>query len=195
MQDLLEQLTPLTVLHFGGNILSRIGQLFDKYMDSLIKALPSPSDDDNITELKEVVPFRVDTDSEQLSILGIAFTIMDELLPNAVITLWAQQNVIQELKDGSAENAKSNPNTAAELKEWKRHLQHSFDKLRDHFCRQYVLSFIYSREGKTRLNAQIYLDGNGEDLHWDSDPLPSLPFQVSLLALLLQYSLMVLHCT
>lgn len=177
VEDLLEQLTPLTVLHFGGNILSRIGQLFDKYMDSLIKALPSPSDDDNITELKEVVPFRVDTDSEQLSILGIAFTIMDELLPNAVITLWAQQNVIQELKDGSAENAKSNPNTAAELKEWKRHLQHSFDKLRDHFCRQYVLSFIYSREGKTRLNAQIYLDGNGEDLHWDSDPLPSLPFQ------------------
>lgn len=177
VEDLLEQLTPLTILHFGGNILSRIGHLFDKYMDSLIKALPGPSDDDNIAELKEVIPFRAETDSEQLSILGIAFTIVDELLPNAVVTLWKQQNGSQELKDGPAENAKSNPNMTAELKEWKRHLQHSFDKLRDHFCRQYVLSFIYSREGKTRLNAQIYLNGNGEDLHWDSDPLPSLPFQ------------------
>ncbi|PON45568.1 Exocyst component Exo84, C-terminal [Parasponia andersonii] len=177
VEDILEQLTPLTVLHFGGNILSRIGQLFDKYIDSLIKALPGPSDDDNITELKEVMPFRAETDSEQLSILGIAFTIMDELLPNAVISVWKRQNGTQESKDGPAENMKSSPSTNAELKDWKRHIQHSYDKLRDHFCRQYVLAFIYSREGKTRLNAQIYLNGNGDDLHWDSGPLPSLPFQ------------------
>ncbi|XP_062095950.1 exocyst complex component EXO84C isoform X2 [Humulus lupulus] len=176
VEDILEQLTLLTVLHFGGNILSRIGQLFDKYMDSLIKALPGPSDDDNITELKDVVLFRAETDSEQLSILGIAFTIMDELLPNAVITVWKQQNGSQESKDGPGENMKSSPSTNT-LKEWKRHIQHSYDKLRDHFCRQYVLAFIYSREGKTRLNAQIYFNGNGDDLHWDSDPLPSLPFQ------------------
>ena len=178
----MEQLTPLTVQHFGGNILSRIGQLFDKYMDSLIKALPGPSDDDNITELKEVVHFRSETESEQLSILGIAFTIMDELLPNAVITVWKRQNGSQESKDGLAESMKSSPGTNAELKDWKRHIQHSYDKLRDHFCRQYVLAFIYSREGKTQLNAQIYLNGNGDDLHWHSDPLPSLPFQVFLLS-------------
>ncbi|KAL5577602.1 hypothetical protein UlMin_020230 [Ulmus minor] len=178
VDDILEQLTPLMILHFGGNILTRIGHLFDKYMDSLIKALPGPSDDDNLTELKEVIHFRAETDSEQLAILGIAFTIMDELLPNAVITFWKRQSVIQESKKGPAENAKSSsPSTATELKEWRRHLQHSFDKLRDHFCRQYVLSFIYSREGKTRLNAHIYLTGNGEDLNWDTDPLPSLPFQ------------------
>lgn len=155
----------------------RIGQLFDKYMDSLIKALPGPSDDDNLTELKDVV-LRVETDSEQLSILGIAFTIMDELLPNAVITVWKRQSESEEIESGSAENIMSHPSTAAELKEWRRHLQHSFDKLRDHFCRQYVLSFIYSREGKTRLDAQIYVNRDGEDLHWGTDPLPSLPFQV-----------------
>ncbi|XP_030480031.1 exocyst complex component EXO84C isoform X1 [Cannabis sativa] len=177
VEDILEQLTPLTVLHFGGNILSRIGHLFDKYMDSLIKALPGPSDDDNITELKDVVPFRAETDSEQLSILGIAFTIMDELLPNAVVTVWKQLNGCQDSNDGTGENMKSSPSTNA-LKEWKRQIQHSYDKLRDHFCRQYVLAFIYSREGKTRLNAQIYFNGNGDILHhWDSDPLPSLPFQ------------------
>ncbi|KAJ7969284.1 exocyst complex component EXO84C [Quillaja saponaria] len=167
VEDTLEQLTPLSILHFGGNILSRISQLFDKYMDALIKTLPGPSDDDNLLELKEAVLFRSETDSEQLAILGIAFTILDELLPNAVMTIWKQHNESKEPKSGSTES------TNFELKDWRRHLQHSFDKLRDHFCRQYVLSFIYSREGKTRLNAQIYV-GN-ED--FDSDPLPSLPFQ------------------
>ncbi|KAI8010560.1 Exocyst complex component EXO84C [Camellia lanceoleosa] len=67
-------------------------------------------------------------------------------------------------------------NNAIELKDWRRHLQHSLDKLRDHFCRQYVLNFIYSRDGEARLDAQIYLHGKGDDPIWDSN-LPSLPFQ------------------
>ncbi|XP_065634906.1 exocyst complex component EXO84C [Quercus suber] len=176
VEDILEQLTPLAITHFGGNILSRVSQLFDTYMDALIKALPSPSDDDNLTELKEVIPFRAETDSEQLAILGIAFTILDELLPNAVMIIWKRQNESNEQKSGPTEDVPS-PNTTTDLKDWRRHLQPSFDKLKDHFCRQYVLSFIYSREGKTRLNASIYLSEDGKDLYWDSDSLPSLPFQ------------------
>lgn len=174
VEEILEQLTPLVVLHFGGNVLTRISQLFDKYLDALNRALPGPSDDDNLTELKETIPFRAETDSEQLSLLGVAFTIMDELLPNTVSKVWNPKN---ESKEGGNENIAPNASTTTELKDWKRHLQHSFDKLRDHFCRQYVLSFIYSREGKTRLNGQIYLSGNEEYTQWDSDPLPSLPFQ------------------
>ncbi|XP_028785182.1 exocyst complex component EXO84C [Neltuma alba] len=174
-EEILGQLTPLAILHFGGSLLSRISQLFDKYMDALIKALPGPSDDDNLPELKEAMPFRAETDSEQLAVLGVAFTIFDELLPNAVISMWKQQNERNEPKSANAETVV--PNTSIELKEWRKHLQHSFDKLRDHFCRQYVLSFIYSREGKTRLNAQIYLSENRGDHYRDSEPLPSLPFQ------------------
>lgn len=188
MQDILEQLSPLTISHFGGNVLSRIVQLFDKYIDVLIKALQGPSDDDNITELKEIIPIRAETDSEQLSVLGVAFTIMDELLPNSVIAVWKQHGESDDSKDRSSDNIKPNPSIATELKDWRRHLQHSFDKLRDHFCLQYVLIFIYSREGKTRLDAHIYLNGDREDLHWDSGPLPSLPFQVYLLSLLLYFS-------
>ena len=176
------QLTPMAVLHFGADILTRISQLFDKYMDMLIKSLPGPSDDDNLTELKEVIHFRAETDSEQLALLGLAFIILDELLPLAVIKVWSLKNESKELE---SENIVPNASITAELKEWKRSLQHSFDKLRDHFCRQYVLTFIYSRHGKTRLNALIYLSGEGADLYWDSDPLPSLPFQVTLLLLLL----------
>lgn len=177
VEEILEQLTPMVSLHFGGSLLSKISQLFDKYMDALIKALPGPSDDDNLPELKEAVPFRAETDSEQLAILGIAFTILDELLPNAVLSTWMQQSESKEPNSGLIENPVLNANASVELKEWRKHLQHCFDKLRDHFCRQYVLSFIYSREGKTRLNAHIYLSDNREDLYWDSGPLPSLPFQ------------------
>ncbi|CAK8577373.1 unnamed protein product [Lathyrus sativus] len=177
IEEILEQLTPMAIVHFGGNVLNRIIQLFDKYMDSLIKSLPGPSDDDNLPELKEAVPFRAETDSEQLAILGLAFTILDELLPNAVFSTWILQNESKEPNSGLTESVGFNSNASVELKEWRKHLQHSFDKLRDHFCRQYVLSFIYSREGKTRLNANIYLSDNREDLYLDSGPLPSLPFQ------------------
>ncbi|KAE8708837.1 Exocyst complex component EXO84C [Hibiscus syriacus] len=172
ISDILEQLTPLVVSHFGGNVLPRISQLFDKYMDALIRALPGPSDDDSLTELKETIPFRAETDSEQLAILGIAFTIMDELLPSMLVKIWSPKSENQETGN---ENIVPNASTTTELKDWRRQLQYAFDKLRDHFCRQYVLSFIYSREGKTRLNAQIYLGGDREDSQWDT--LPSLPFQ------------------
>ncbi|KAJ6671899.1 EXOCYST COMPLEX COMPONENT 8 [Salix viminalis] len=79
VEDILSQLTPMAVLHYGANVLTRISQLFDKYMDMLFKSLPGPSDDDNLTELKEVIHFRAETDSEQLALLGLAFTILDEL--------------------------------------------------------------------------------------------------------------------
>ncbi|XP_031269876.1 exocyst complex component EXO84C [Pistacia vera] len=174
VEDILDQITPLVVLHYGGNVLTRISHLFDKYMDALNRALPGTSDDDNLTELKEVIPFRAETDSEQLALLGIAFTITDELLPNIVLKVWSPKNENKEPGDG---NSAPNASTTPELKDWKRHVQHSFDKLRDHFCLQYVLNFIYSREGKTRLEGQIYISGNEEHLQWVSEPLPSLPFQ------------------
>lgn len=172
IQDILEKLTPKVVLHYGGNVLNRISQLFDKFMDALVRSLPGPSDDESLTELKEIIPYRAETDSEQLALLGLAFTVFDELLPGVVMNVWSVK--IENKEDGN-ESVVLNASTV-ELKEWRRHLQHSFDKLKDHFCRQYVLTFIYSREGKTRLNAQIYLSEKGEDPYWDSG-LPSLPFQ------------------
>ncbi|KAK3430350.1 hypothetical protein EUGRSUZ_E01893 [Eucalyptus grandis] len=177
IDEILGQLTPLTVVHFGGNVLNRISQLFDKYVDALNKALPGPSDDDNLAELKELLPFRAETDSQQLALLGMAYTIADELLPDAIINLWNPQNESKEQRAGAMENTSPSTAIPVEVKECKRQLQHSFDKLRDHFCRQYVLSFIYSREDETQLHARIYLSENGEDQYWDSDPLPSLPFQ------------------
>ncbi|KNA05317.1 hypothetical protein SOVF_191440 [Spinacia oleracea] len=172
IKDIVEQLTPLAILQFGGNLLSRTAQLFDNYVDLLTKALPSPSEDDGITELKEALSFKAETDSQQLALLGVASSVADELLPMAVSRIW---NVNMETHDPMT--ASHIGGNAVEFKDWRRQLQHSLDKLRDHFCRQYVLNFIYSREGKTRLDARIYVDEEGEDLIWDSVPLPSLPFQ------------------
>lgn len=177
----MEQLTHLVILHFGGNILTRISQLFDKYVDALIKALPGPAEDDSLTELKEkTIPFRAETDSQQLALLGTAFTVAEELLPMVVSRFWSVLNETKEAGSGPAENVVGPTSNTIEFKDWRRHLQHTLDKLRDHFCRQYVLNFIYSRDGNTRLDVQIYLNGEGEDLLFDSDPLPSLPFQVIL---------------
>ncbi|GFS45028.1 hypothetical protein Acr_00g0093720 [Actinidia rufa] len=106
-----------------------------------------------------------------------AFTVAEDLLPMAVSRIWTALNESKEAGSGLVENLMSLPTNTIEPKDWRRQLQHSLDKLRDHFCRQYVVSFIYSRDGKTRLAAQIYLNSKEEDLFGDSDPLPSLPFQ------------------
>ncbi|KAG2256729.1 hypothetical protein Bca52824_076023 [Brassica carinata] len=178
VQDILEQLTHVAVLHFGESVLARVLQLYDKYIDFLIKALPGHADEDGLPELQDhTILTRAETDSEQLALLGAAFTILDELLPKSLVKVWKLE-VENGGGDGGGDssNSSSSPSlissSAPELKEWKRHMVQSFDKLRNYFCLQFVLSFIYSREGLTRLDALIYLTETPDDLH-----LPSLPFQ------------------
>lgn len=174
----MDKLTPMVVLHFGRTILSKLLQLFDKYVELLIKALPGPSEDDNLIEQRESEDYRAETDAEQLGLLGTAYTVALELLPMAVSKIITPQIENKEVGGGSSESISIVAVSSVEYKDWRRQLQHSLEKLRDHFCRQYVLTFIYSREGKARLDARMYLEGKGDDLFWDSDPLPSLPFQV-----------------
>ncbi|KAK9070159.1 hypothetical protein SSX86_010559 [Deinandra increscens subsp. villosa] len=167
VKDIVDQLTRLVILHFGGNVLTRILQLFDHYMVELIKAIPEPSEDDSLVESKEAVPFRAKTDSQQLALLGTAFAIAEELLPMVTSKFWS---VINESKEAAGNRVYDN--NIIDYKDWRKQLQHSLDKLRDHFCGHYILNFIYSRDGKSRLDAHIYLSGKKDD-----DPLPSLPFQ------------------
>ncbi|CAN8294478.1 unnamed protein product [Cochlearia groenlandica] len=171
VQEILEQLTHLVVSHFGESVLTRILQLYDKYIDYLIKALPGHADEDGLPELQDnTILARAETDSEQLALLGAAFTILDELLPTSLVKVW---NLPIENSGGEADSSAALISSSApELKEWKRHMVQAFDKLRNYFCLQFVLSFIYSREGLTRLDALIYLTETPDDLH-----LPSLPFQ------------------
>ncbi|KAK1279183.1 hypothetical protein QJS04_geneDACA017537 [Acorus gramineus] len=177
VKEILEQLTPMAILYFGGTVLNKLSQLFDKYVDSLIKALPGPSEDDTSTENKVAIYFRAETDAQQLAVMGAAFTVADELLPMAVSAIFSPQSDRKEPGNGLTEVIAPDAIITIEFRDWKRHLQKSLDKLRDHFCRYYILNFVYSREGKARLDARMYLNGKAEDLFWDPDPLPSLPFQ------------------
>nr|CAB3454688.1 unnamed protein product [Digitaria exilis] len=175
VNDILDQVTPMTIVHFGGAILNKFLQLFDRYVETLIKVLPGPAEDDTLLESKEAVEFKAESDAQQLTLIGAAYTIADELLPASLSKFFDMQNE-KKGTGGSSEGLGSGSIYSIEYKEWKRHLQHSLDKLRDHFCRQYVLSFIYM-EGKSRLDARMYMERKTDDLLFDADPLPSLPFQ------------------
>ncbi|KAL9261644.1 Exocyst complex component EXO84C-like protein [Drosera capensis] len=175
LQEIMNNLTPLAFMNFGASILGRILELFDKFVDLLIKALPYTSEDETIAELKEVVPVKAETDTQQLSLLGIAYAVADSL-PLIVSRTGAALNGSREPRSGVPDVMVST-SSSIDYSDWKRNLQHSLDKLKDRFCQQYVLSFIYSGDGKPRLDARMYIDGEGEDLLWDSHPLPSPPFQ------------------
>ncbi|KAG8080064.1 hypothetical protein GUJ93_ZPchr0007g4577 [Zizania palustris] len=151
VNDVLDQVTPMTIVHFGA------------------------SDDDNLVESKEPIEFKAESDAQQIQLIGTAYTVADELLPAAVSKFFDIQTEKKGI-GGSGEGLGSRSIYSIEYKEWKRNLQHSLDKLRDYFCLQYVLSFIYL-EGKSRLDARMYLELKTDDLLWESDPSPSLPFQ------------------
>ncbi|KAF0905951.1 hypothetical protein E2562_008973 [Oryza meyeriana var. granulata] len=175
VNDVLDQITPMTIVHFGGTILNKFVQLFDKYVEALIEVLPGASEDDHLVESKEPIEFKAESDAQQIQLIGTAYTVADELLPAAVSKFFDIQAEKMRI-GGSGEGLDSGSIYSIEYKEWKRSLQHSLDKLRDHFCLQYVLSFIYL-EGKSRLDARMYLELKTDDLLWESDPSPSLPFQ------------------
>ncbi|XP_031505435.1 exocyst complex component EXO84C isoform X2 [Nymphaea colorata] len=177
VQDIVDHLTSDVILHFGGTILSRISQLFDMYIDGLMKSLPGLSEEDTLMEHKGSTKFKAETDSQQLALLGNAYAVLDELLPMALSKICSEEKELTGNESLSSESTGPIPSKAVELKDWRRHLQHSLDKFRDYFCRQYMLNFIYSRGDKAQLDARMYLHGKKEDLFWDSEPLPSLPFQ------------------
>ncbi|KAF6169276.1 hypothetical protein GIB67_013706 [Kingdonia uniflora] len=91
VKDTMQQLTPEVIFHFGATILTKISHFFDEYVEILIKALPGPSEDENLAENKELVYYKAETDSQQLALLGTAFTIADELLHDCFKDLeWAK---------------------------------------------------------------------------------------------------------
>lgn len=177
VQDILECLTPFTIVHFGGNILDGLACLFDSYIDTCIRAIPCTSEDENSMEYRNNSNLiYAETEAQQLALLGNASALADELMPLTVSNFLGQQTENQEgtCKTSATEQLASLP---LELKDWRRHLQRAADKLRDHFCRQYVLGLIYSREGTVQLTGNTYLNGKSEDLFWEPDAMPSSSFQ------------------
>ncbi|KAF6135315.1 hypothetical protein GIB67_002434 [Kingdonia uniflora] len=100
IKDTMQQLTLEVISHFGATILTKISHLFDLYMEILIKALPGPSEDENLAENKEYVYYKDEIDSQQLGHLGTVFTIADQLLSVVVSRIWSKQSELKEPEPG-----------------------------------------------------------------------------------------------
>ncbi|KAJ1701074.1 hypothetical protein LUZ63_000853 [Rhynchospora breviuscula] len=173
IKDILDQLTPMVVLHFRPIIMRKTHQLFDKYVEIMAKAIPTFCEDGTFIYPKEQTYFKTETEIQQLALLNSISAITDEFLPVAISKILQSQGELKE-PDKGLENLAS---ISREYKNWRRRIQHSSDKIIEHFCWQYVIRLVYTRKGKARLDAHAYLELEGDDLIGDLEPLPSLPFQ------------------
>ncbi|KAM0927776.1 hypothetical protein ACQ4PT_002055 [Festuca glaucescens] len=173
VQDFFEDVGPLLSLQLGGSTMDGLLKIFNTYIDLLVSALPGSVDDEaNLEGLGNKIICMAETDEQQLALLANASLLAEELLPRAAMKL---SSVNQASMDSMGKRGPEKQNRAAEHREWKRKLQHMVDKLRDSFCRQHALALIFTEEGDTHLNAEMYInmDNNVQEIEW----VPSLIFQ------------------
>ncbi|KAJ6864610.1 hypothetical protein NC651_035233 [Populus alba x Populus x berolinensis] len=172
IQDFLEDAGPLESLQLDGSALGGVLQVFNSYVNLLMRALPSSAETEESLEGSGSKIVRIaETESQQLALLANASLLADELLPYAAMKLLPLPPRMDEQPKRSSERQSRLP----EQREWKKKLQRSVDRLRDSFCRQHALDLIFTEDGDTHLNAYIYtsLDDNVEEPEW----FPSLIFQ------------------
>jgi hypothetical protein len=195
VQDFLEDVAPLISMQLGGPTLDGLSMLFDQYVDMLIKAVPSPGEEDEGgAENGDDRKVRAaTTEAQQLALLGNASALADELLPRAASklvpggmqTVMSRDDLRSATRRGRDRDQERNQfgavaNRLPELKDWRRKLQRGVDRLRDHLCRQHVLELIYySEEPESQLSPETYLtlDNDGGDPNWLQEPMPSPIFQ------------------
>lgn len=171
--ELLEDVAPLECLQLEGPALEGAVEVFNFYVSLLINALPgSMEQEENEASSGKVVRI-AETESQQIALLANASLLADELLPRAAVKLFssAQSNRADATPKRGPPDRQSR---APDQREWKRRLQRSIDRLRDSFCRLHALELIFTDDGYTRLNAQIYL---GLEPKADEDWYPSPIFQ------------------
>eukprot|EP00249_Psilotum_nudum_P020963 c27915_g2_i1 orf=912-3290(-) len=181
VQDLLEDVVPLINLQLGSTLLDGLAQLFESYVELLMKAISGPVEDEGLGQPLDDRPVKeARGEAQQLGILCNASTLTEELLPRAAIKLFpgqytGREDVRKRVSERHGQRALRMP----DLKEWRRRLQRMVDRVRDHYCRQQVLDLVYTEEGETNLRAYLYLnwDANGDDPYWHNNPMPSPIFQ------------------
>ncbi|KAJ6674522.1 EXOCYST COMPLEX COMPONENT EXO84A [Salix viminalis] len=170
IQDFLEDVGPLESLQLDGSALGGVLQVFNSYVNLLMRALPSSSETEESLEGSGSKIVRIaETESQQLALLANASLLADDLLPYAAMKLLPLPPRMDEQPKRSSERQSRLP----EQREWKKKLQRSVDRLRDSFCRQHALDLIFTENGDTHLNAYIYtsLDDNVEEPEWFPSPI------------------------
>ncbi|KAM5566613.1 exocyst complex component EXO84A [Rosa sericea] len=156
VQELLEDVAPLETLQLDGPALEGVLQVFNSYVNLLIHALPGA------VESEEEVPIIVsmaETEAQQMALLANASLLADELLPRAGMKLlpFQQGQTNRSMPEMTPRRGSDKQSRVPDPgREWKRRLQRSVEQLRDSFCRLHALDLIFTEDGDTRLNAQMY---------------------------------------
>ncbi|GLJ31355.1 hypothetical protein SUGI_0629200 [Cryptomeria japonica] len=177
VQEFFDDVAPLLSMQLGGPTLDGLAKVFDSYVSLLIKALPTTIEEDGSLEVSENKLVRsAETETQQIALLGNAATLADELLPRAALKLVPNQT---GGKEDPRKRLAEKQNRFPELRDWRKRLQRSVDKLRDNFCRQHALDLIFTEESDAQLSADmyIYLDDKADSSSWHQDAFPSPIFQ------------------
>lgn len=174
VQDFFEDVGPLLSMQLGGKMLEGLFQVFNSYVSMLIKALPGSMEEEaNFEGSGNKIVRMAENEAQQIALLANASLLADELLPRAAMKVSPLNQA--NYKDDPRRRHSDRQNRNPEQREWKRRLVISVDRLKDTFCRQHALDLIFTEDGDSHLNADMYLnmDGNVDELEW----FPSLIFQ------------------
>ncbi|KAL9256238.1 Exocyst complex component EXO84B-like protein [Drosera capensis] len=173
LQDLFDDVGPLLSMHLGSKALEGVYQVFNSYVNMLIKALPNSIDEETTLEGNANKIVRIaENEAQQIALLANASMSAEELLPRAAMKLTVSQG-------GNHDDFRRRPSDRQsrhpEQREWKRRLVASVERLKSSFCQQHALDLIFTEEGDTNLAATTYIDmdGNEDEIEW----CPSLIFQ------------------
>ncbi|XP_048419868.1 exocyst complex component EXO84B-like isoform X2 [Pyrus x bretschneideri] len=174
VQDFFEDVGPLLSMQLGGQTLEGLFQVFNSYVNMLIKALPGSMEEEaNFEGSGNKIVSVAENEAQQIALLANASLLAEELLPRAAMKLSPLNQVAY--RDDLRRRSSDRQNRHPEQREWKRRLVSSVDRLKDSFCRQHALDLIFTEDGDSHLTADMYInmDANVEEVDW----FPSLIFQ------------------
>ncbi|KAA8541553.1 hypothetical protein F0562_022705 [Nyssa sinensis] len=172
VQDFFEDVGPLLSMQLGGKTLEGLFQVFNSYVNMLIKALPGSMEEEaNYEGSVNKIVRMAETEAQQIALLANASLLADELLPRAAMKLSPINQA--NYKDDPRRRPADRQNRHPEQREWKRRLVISVDRLKDSFCQQHALDLIFTEEGDSHLTADMYInmDGNADELEWFPSPI------------------------
>uniref|UniRef100_A0A2P2JU18 Exocyst component Exo84 C-terminal domain-containing protein n=2 Tax=Rhizophora mucronata TaxID=61149 RepID=A0A2P2JU18_RHIMU len=172
VQDFFEDVGPLLSMQLGGQTLEGLFQVFNSYVNMLIKALPGSMEEEaHLEGSGNMIVRMAETEAQQIALLANASLLADELLPRAAMKLSPVNQV--NYKDDPRRRHVDRQNRHPEQREWRKRLVNSVDRLKDTFCRQHALDLIFTDDGDSHLSAELYInmDGNPHEVEWFPSPI------------------------
>ncbi|KAL9235537.1 hypothetical protein vseg_010288 [Gypsophila vaccaria] len=172
VQDFFEDVGPLQNMQLGSRTLEGVYQVFNSYVNILIKALPNSVEDEaNYEGTGSKIVSMADNEEQQIALLANASLLADELLPRAALKFSSTNQA--DYHDEPQRRAVDKQNRHPEQREWKRRLVASVDRLKNSFCQHHALDLIFTEEGESNLTAEMYIsvDAHGEEIEWLPSPI------------------------